>query len=696
MKKRQISLLLAAFLVVGSLSGCGQTATEEGSGQAATEVVASAETATAESSAEATEESKAGYVAPETFEVYQATMPTAAEEADIYVEPIENLPADFIKGMDISTVLVEEASGVVYYDKNGQEADLFRVLADAGVNYIRVRVWNDPYDAEGRGYGGGNNDAEKAAIIGRRAAENGMKLSVDFHYSDFWADPSKQFAPKEWKHLTLEDKKTAIYEYTKDSLYTILAAGADVGMVQIGNEINNGMSGEKDSARIMELLKQASKAVREVSAESGKDIKIAVHYTNIEDYNKIMGKAKWLADNELDYDIFGVSYYNFWHGTMENLTKVLNDITVAYGKETAVMETSYAYTVEDGDGTGNTVDENDLVSGYAATVQSQANCVRDVMAAANAGGALGVFYWEGAWIPVGTEYESNSKIWEEQGSGWASSYASKYDPNDAGQYYGGCSWDNQALFDFTGHPLASLDVFKYVNYGTICEPAIDYLEECEIKVNIGDKLVMPEGIPAVYNNRALSKAAPVTWDEAQLGKIDTSKAGLYLVDGILKDGTEITCEVEVASVNWIENESFEEKRMDMWKVTYEGASNPTDVQNKESDALTGVNSFHFWSESAQEFRVEQTVSGLSAGKYTAKANIQGGDVGSDAEIYLYVIVNGEEITSDPVKLAGWVNWQIPTISDIELGDKGEITVGMSVKCAAKGWGTMDDFELFKQ
>lgn len=693
MKKRRISLLLAALLVVGSLAGCGQSASGDVTEQS---TAISTEESVAASDAVTTTESEAGYKAPEAFDVYQATMPTAAEKADIYVEPIENLSADFIKGMDISSVLVEEASGVVYYDKNGQEADLFRVLADAGVNYIRVRVWNDPYDSEGRGYGGGNNDAEKAAIIGRRAAENGMKLSVDFHYSDFWADPSKQFAPKEWKHLTLEDKKEAIYQYTKESLFTILEAGADVGMVQIGNEINNGMSGETESTRIMKLLKQASKAVRDVSAESGKDIKIAVHYTNIEDYNNIMSKAKWLADNELDYDIFGVSYYNFWHGTMENLTKVLNDITATYGKETAVMETSYAYTVEDGDCNGNSVGENDLVDGYAATVQSQANCVRDVMAAANAGGALGVFYWEGAWLPVGTEFESNSKIWEEKGSGWASSYASKYDPNDAGQYYGGCSWDNQALFDFTGHPLASLDVFKYVNYGTICEPAIDYLEDCGIKVNIGDELVMPEGIPAVYNNRALSQEAKVTWDEEQIGKIDTSKAGLYFVNGILEDGTEITCEVEIASVNWIENASFEEKKTDMWKVTYEGTANPTDIQNKESDALTGVNSFHFWSGAAQDFRVEQTVSGLTSGTYTASANIQGGDVGSSAEIYLYVIVNGEEIVSDPVKLAGWVNWQTPVIKDIELKADGDITVGMAVKCAGNGWGTMDDFELFKQ
>lgn len=690
MRQRRISVFLAVLLAVGSLAGCGQAATGENT--EASDTLAPV----VEAAGGAADGNVSAYKAPENFEVYRAIMPTEAEKADIYVEPIPDLPTDFVKGMDVSSVLAEEESGVVYYDKNGNVQDLFRILADAGVNYIRVRVWNNPYDKDGNGYGGGNNDVEKAAMIGRRAAENGMKLSVDFHYSDFWADPSKQFSPKDWKHLTLEDKKEAIYQFTRDGLFQILEAGGDVGMVQIGNEINNGMSGEKDEARIMELLKQASKAVRDVAAESGKDIKIAVHYTNIDDYNNIMNKAKWLEENELDYDIFGVSYYTFWHGTQENLTKVLGDITAKYGKETAVMETSYAYTLEDGDCFANSVDEKDLADGYAATVQSQATCVRDVMAAANEGGALGVFYWEGAWIPVGTEFESNSKLWEEKGSGWASSYAAAYDSKDAGVYYGGSSWDNQAFFDFTGHPLASLDVFKYVNHGTICDPAIDYLEPCEVKVNIGDELVMPAGIPAVYNNRSLSKEVPVTWDAKQVAAITTDEARDYMVDGVLEDGTAVICIVKVANVNWLENPSFEEKKMDMWKVTYEGTANPTDIQTKAADAFTGENSFHFWSKSEQEFRVEQTVSGLTAGDYTATVNLQGGDVGSNAEIYLYVIVDGQEITSDPVTLAGWVNWQTPVISDITLKADGEITVGVSVKCAGGGWGTMDDFMLYKQ
>ena len=110
----------------------------------------------------------------------------------LYVKKVENLPEDFIFGMDISSVLAEEASGVKYYDFDGRETDLFRLLADNGINMIRVRIWNNPYDDNGNGFGGGNCDIRTAVEIGKRATACGMKLLADFHYSDFWADPSKQ------------------------------------------------------------------------------------------------------------------------------------------------------------------------------------------------------------------------------------------------------------------------------------------------------------------------------------------------------------------------------------------------------------------------------------------------------------------------------------------------------------------------
>lgn len=382
------------------------------------------------------------------MEITTFPMPEGPEESEIVVEPVENISDDYIRGMDASSVLVEEKSGVTYYGYDGKEQDVFMTLAQSGVNYIRLRVWNDPYDKDGNGYGGGNNDVATAIELGKRATKYGMKVSIDFHYSDFWADPKRQHAPKAWEGMSADEKCDALYDFTKESLTKILDAGVNVGMVQIGNEINNGMSGETETDAVMNLLKSGSRAVREISDSCKQDIQVVVHYTNIEDNDGIDWIAQTLSDSGVDYDIFGLSYYPFWDGTNENMQTVAKNLQDKYGKKVIIAETSYCYTAEDGDGNANSlVGTDDLVDGYAATVQSQASMIRDICAAANDVGVAGVFYWEGVWIPVGEATADNSPIWEKYGSGWASSYAADYDPDDAGLYYGGCSWDNQAMFD---------------------------------------------------------------------------------------------------------------------------------------------------------------------------------------------------------------------------------------------------------
>ena len=391
----------------------------------------------------------------------------SATSTDLYVEPVANISDDFIRGMDASSVLVCENSGVTYYNYEGEKQDVFMTLAQSGVNYIRLRVWNDPYDENGNGYGGGNNDVATAIELGKRATKYGMKVCIDFHYSDFWADPKRQHAPKAWEGMNGDEKCDALYEFTKESLTKILDAGVDVGMVQIGNEINNGMAGETLLPTVMNLLKSGSRAVREISETYGKDIQVAVHYTNIKQNGEIDRMASNLSSSGVDYDILALSYYPFWDGTIENMQAVAKQVQKKYGKKVVIAETSYCYTSEDGDGFGNSFagTDDELADGYPATVQGQADMIRDICAAANEAGAIGVFYWEGTWIPVGKAAEDNSPLWEKFGSGWASSYSADYDPDDAGLYYGGCSWDNQAMFDFDGYPLASLNVFKYLKHG---------------------------------------------------------------------------------------------------------------------------------------------------------------------------------------------------------------------------------------
>lgn len=364
-------------------------------------------------------------------------------------------PDGFCKGVDVSSLIAMEQSGAKYYNAAGEPDDLLAILADSGVNAIRVRVWNDPYDAEGHGYGGGNCDVAKACQLGRRAAAQGMKLLVDFHYSDFWADPSRQLAPKAWQEMDITEKQTALYDFTVESLRAILRAGGDVDMVQIGNEINGGLAGETEDEAVAALLRVAYRAVRDTAAENGKAIAVAVHYTGIENTAATLWRADWLAQQEVDYDIFGVSYYPYWHGSLDNLA-VLEQIGRKYGKRTMILETGYPYTLTDGDGFSNVIGSREQLAspGYPAVTEGQSAFLWHLMKMAVFCGADGVFYWEGAWIPV-----SDSASWEAYGCGWATRYAASYDESLTLTRSEGCGWDNQALFYASGHPLPALEIY---------------------------------------------------------------------------------------------------------------------------------------------------------------------------------------------------------------------------------------------
>ena len=671
-RTRLLALCLCAGLVMEGLSGCGSQ------GQNVADTVAETVASTA----------------ADTTEVTTAALPEGPEESTIYVEPVDGISDDFYRGMDASAVLALENSGVKYYNFDGEEQDVFLTLAQAGVNYIRLRVWNDPYDENGNGYGGGNNDVAAAITLGQRATQYGMKVCIDFHYSDFWADPKKQFVPKAWEGMDIEEKSAALYNFTLESLTQILEAGVDVGMVQVGNEINNGMCGETDVANVRKLLSAGSKAVREVAASSGKDILVAVHYTNIDDMKKLDTLLTGLQVKEIDYDIVGLSFYPYWHGTMEDLKNAITHVRDTYGKRVYVAENAYCYTSEDGDGSANSIKgTDDLAEGYSASVQGQANEVRDVCAAASEAGAEGVFYWEGTWIPVGPADADNSSIWEKYGSGWASSYAGGYDPKDAGQYYGGSSWDNQAMFDFTGHPLASLNVFKYLKYGATAPLAVDTIPGVAISCNIGAEAELPETVSVIYNDHS-QEQVPVIWNAEDIAAIDTENGGTFTVAGSLEDGTEVTATVTVDRVNYVRNPSFEDADTSMWTVTCSGETDPTDYQVKEADAHSGEVAFHFWSgTSDMDFSIEQSFTDLAPGTYELSAFSQGGDLSADASMELYAVVDGTELTA-PFLLTTYADWQNPTVSNIQVTD-GTLTIGVRYHCNVNSWGTLDDVTLHR-
>lgn len=611
------------------------------------------------------------------------------QPSELYVEKIEGLPEDFIFGADISSLLSLEDAGVVFYDKKGNPADMLKTLSDHGINYIRVRVWNDPYDQNGNGYGGGNCDIETAVEIGKRATQYGMRLLVNFHYSDFWADPGKQQSPKAWKYMNIEEKSDALYAYTKSSLQKLTDAGVDVGMVQLGNEINNGLSGENNWINVSLLLRQGAKAVR----EHDNDIRIAIHFANPERAENYDRYAKILQNYDVDYDVFASSYYSFWHGTLDNLTQVLTHIADEYGKQVMVAETSYAYTAQDGDGHPNVIsDVSSVEKNYQYTPQGQANAIADVIRAVhNCGSAgVGVFYWEPAWLPVpGETAEERIALWELHGTGWASSFAAAYDPADAGVYFGGSAWDNQALFDFEGHPLFSLDLFRLVYIGNVPDIRIDTIEDYLITCRLGNDIVLPDAVQAVYNNGDRQEVA-VTWEHADLENMRDGGVARYEIPGEAS-GVPARCIIDMVEENYIDNHSFELTERSMWVLdNIDGVTSELGFLEKTSDAHTGKWSLHFWGRDAVEFTVEQTVRGLRPGVYRYSLAIQGGDA-ANPNMYIYVIADGVTYTAQ-TGVSSWNVWQYPSIENIELqGDT--ITVGAYIKCDAGGWGTLDDFML---
>ncbi len=628
---------------------------------------------------------------------------STAVDSDILVTPVEGITDDFIRGVDISSYIVEKDSGVVYKNFEGKEltdSEFFSFLADCGVNWVRVRVWNDPYNADGKGYGGGNNDIEKAVVMGKLASDAGMKVLVDFHYSDFWADPAKQKVPKAWDHKTLADKQKLLSEFTTESLQKLKDAGVNVGMVQMGNEINAAMAGETDYNRVYELLKSASSAIRAFS----KDIKIAVHYANPE-RSGFTDYAGNLITAGVDYDVFGISYYPYWHGTLDNLKEVMTTVVNTYNKEVVVMETSYLYTWEDGDGFSNNIGNGTAGAEfpYEVSVQGQANEVRDVFATVASVGekALGAFYWEPAWIPANVwvegapdannVYEENKAIWEKYGSGWAASYAGKYDSADAGEWYGGASWDNQAMFGHDGTPLESLNVFKYIFGGTTKANAVSTVPDIEYQSGIGKKVEMPANVSAIMLDGSRADV-PVVWDAAQVAAAEKTGAGDYTITGkATADGKEypVKCLLSILEVNFIKNPGFEDPIGTTWVI-----DNISTIDRvKDNNKHTGEQSLKFWSKDEVKYEVTQKLENVPAGKYELAAYIQGGSAGTTSMFELFIKVNGTEYRTQ-ASVTVWNEWTQPTVKDIEIPAGAEVIVGVRAKAVAGAWGAWDDFTLY--
>jgi arabinogalactan endo-1,4-beta-galactosidase len=360
--------------------------------------------------------------------------------------------AEFIKGMDISTLMEEEACGAKYYD-HGKQGDLLEILKNYGVNSVRLRLWHNPYAEDGSPYGAGTNDLDKTIHLARRAREAGMGFLLDIHYSDFWADPGKQNVPKAWRGLGVEELEQEVYNYTKYVMRMLHGLNVPPTMVQVGNELTNGLlwpTGKKpEFDNMARYLNAGIRGVRDID----KDVPVMLHLDN-GGFNEMY--VEWF-DNFMKrgepFDVIGFSYYPFWHGTLDQLEYNMRDMARRYKKELVIAEVSMGFSMEDyrsyekSEELKGMATRPELVENleYTMTPQGQADFMKDIMTRiSSVPGGRGFYYWEPAWIPV-------------PGCGWATEAALEY-TGEKGP--GGNEWANQALFDYDGNALPALETIR--------------------------------------------------------------------------------------------------------------------------------------------------------------------------------------------------------------------------------------------
>ncbi len=320
-------------------------------------------------------------------------------------------------GGDISQLPIYEAAGSVYVDADGNTiSDFIPFCADNGWNAIRLRLFVNPdnYNQSDKDTNA-CQDLEMIKALGKRVKDAGMSLLLDFHYSDTWADPAKQWTPKDWETLSNDDLAAQIYDYTKDVLKQLVAAGAAPDIIQTGNEISYGMcwgaynkttykiypsTASTDAAkweRFANLLKNAGKACREVLP----DAKIVIHTERVAQSDVLTAFYDLMDSYGIDYDIIGLSYYSYYHGSFDNLTSTLDKLKT-FGKEIMIVEAGYPLYWA--------MDETtyDYSATYPYNDEGQAAFTSDLITLLNGCEQVTGFFW---WLPEYNPYVSNLTGW---------------------------------------------------------------------------------------------------------------------------------------------------------------------------------------------------------------------------------------------------------------------------------------------
>ncbi len=570
---------------------------------------------------------------------------------------------DFYKGMDISFLPQFTDKGMQVKDFDGTVVEPFLLLKKYGVNSIRLRIWKNP---ENEPESGGYCSLAHTLAMARKIKEWGMHFLLDFHYSDYWADPANQRKPKEWEGLSFEELEHAVFDYTKDTLLSLKKEGLLPDIVQIGNEIRSGLlfpDGElPDYIHMVRLLNAGIRGAR--MAVGMDELQVMIH---LDQGGRYFYLKEWFSkaiENGLEnFDVIGLSYYPFWHGTFPDLKETMERLIQDYHKPIMIVETAHAWRrCQNG-----FIDEvQEKIAGFNASPEGQAKALKLVM---NITASLpehmgrGVYYWEPLCIPLPGE------------GGWA---------------------ENMGLLDENGCVMEGINVFGFTRKEACGEQYAKVYESSPVVMQPGHKPILPRELPVLCFDGSIVKHK-VIWDTSMLNNILNQQKGEYVLWGKVEgvgEPAKITVSVSenseemenlVHDANW-------EQGLTEWTVVQDREHvivqivpefvNPNPAPPLNGLRVEGVKQF--------KFNISQKIWTVYPGIYSLSVEFLGTDT-TNVDIRLFVQSDEErrETVIHPVEH----NWQIYKIENIRCKEE-YLTIGISIQ-APPVYGIMRNFRLVK-
>jgi len=571
---------------------------------------------------------------------------------------------DFYKGMDISFLPEFLDEGMQLKDFDGTVMDPFDLIGTYGVNAIRLRIWNDPDNVpESKGY------CSLSHTIGmaKKIKAHDMSFMLDFHYSDYWADPAQQNKPKAWAQLSFDELEEAVYSYTRDTLRSLEAEGVLPDIVQIGNEIRSGLlfpDGElPDYAHMVRLVNAGIRGARAV-AEADK-LQVMIH---LDQGGRYFYLKEWFTKafehGLMDFDVIGLSYYPFWHGTFTDLKNTMTKLIDDYHKPIMIVETAHAWRKSE----QGFIDEvQERIAGVPATPQGQRkvlDLVMNIVASLPNQMGLGIYYWEPLCIPRPGQ------------GGWS---------------------ENMGLLEEDGKVMEGIKSFTFTRDNLRAGEYAKVYEPAPMTVLAGIRPELPETLSVLRYDGSLERKT-VVWRNESMKEDWYQQPGKHRLIGKIEDVTDGIELVVIVMLQLPEAENMLrdadwEDGLTQWKIDSPDEWVDIQLYPEFIDPFPAPpkNALRVEAQKNYNFQISQKVHILQEDSFKLQVEFKGTDT-TNVDIRLFARTN--ELEKETVIHPSEHEWTLYEIDDI-ICQKGDLTIGIRIT-APPMYGMMRNFNLTKK